>query len=104
MEIILSIMLLIGLGYSAIQIIVNSIIGQNLHYQNILPDILQVIVGIEFIKMLAKHTAGSAIDVLIFAVSRKIIIAHYTATDLILAIVSMAILFAIRMYFNYSHK
>ncbi len=39
--------------------------------ETFLADALQIIIGIEFIKMLAKHTPGSAIEVLLFAIARK---------------------------------
>lgn len=37
-----------------------------------------VIIGIEFIKMLAKHTPGATIEVLLFSLAREMVVEHTT--------------------------
>lgn len=72
--------------------------------ETFLADALQIIIGIEFIKMLAKHTPGSAIEVLLFAIARKkIIIEHNTMVDTLLGVVAISILFATRKFLNSQH-
>ena len=39
-------------------------------FQAVLEQAFNLVIGIEFIKMLAKHTPGSAIEVLLFAMAR----------------------------------
>ncbi|MDF2615073.1 MAG: hypothetical protein K0S71_2859 [Clostridia bacterium] len=103
-EIILSVLLVLGISYSLMQVIHNNILYQYFNYEIFLADVLKLIIGVEFVKMLCKHSLGSAIDVLIFAAARKIVIAHYTGNELVLAVVSVAILFVVRKYFNYDNK
>ncbi|MCT4596570.1 MAG: hypothetical protein N4A50_01655 [Vallitalea sp.] len=68
--------------------------------EHFLADALQIIIGIEFIKMLAKHTPSSAVEVLLFAIARKIIVEHNTMLDTLIGVVAIAILFATRKYLH----
>ena len=62
---------------------------------------LQLIIGVEFVKMVAKHTTESALDVLVFAVARKMIIEHgNTMLDLLIGSVAIAVLFLLKKYFS----
>lgn len=61
---------------------------------------LQLIVGVEFVKMISKHTVGSTIDVLLFAIARKLVVSHGSSVDLLLGILGIAILFVIKYYFG----
>lgn len=74
------------------------------HVENFLADALQIIIGIEFIKMLAKHTPGSAVEVLLFAIARKIIVEHNTMLDTLIGVVAIAILFATKKYLHSATK
>ncbi len=59
---------------------------------------LQLIIGVEFVKMLAKHTPGSVIEVLLFAIARKLIVDHSSSMDLLIGVVAIAILFFIKKF------
>lgn len=61
---------------------------------------LQLIVGVEFVKMISKHTVDSVIDVLLFAIARKMIVSHGSSIDVLIGILSIAILFVIKYYFD----
>ena len=64
-------------------------------------EVLQVVIAIEFVKMLAKHTPESVIEVLLFAIARKLIVDHtIDAVQLLIGVVAIAILFAVRKYLN----
>ncbi len=65
-----------------------------------LSHVLALIIAIEFVKMLAKHTPGSAIDVLLFAIARKLIVNHGTMLDSLIGVAAIAILFAVRRYLS----
>ncbi|MEL3906459.1 MAG: transporter associated domain-containing protein [Treponema sp.] len=62
--------------------------------------VFELVIGIEFVKMLAKHTPGSAIEVLLYTIARTLIIDHSSMQGSLLGVVSIAILFAVRKYFN----
>ncbi|MFA9397884.1 MAG: transporter [Clostridiaceae bacterium] len=108
-EIIISILLIVGILISTVGLFKDInflfqsyVIGQGDYtYESFLADAIQLIIGIEFIKMLAKHSPGSTIDVLLFAVARKIIVFHSSGIELLVEILSIAILFIIRKYFYY---
>lgn len=74
------------------------------HYEmtieTFLAHVLALIIAIEFVKMLAKHTPGSAIDVLLFAIARKLIISESTMLNSLIGVVAIAILFAVRKYLS----
>lgn len=55
-------------------------------------------VGVEFIKMLCKHTPGTIIEVLLFAIARQMVVQHMTAFDTLIGVVSIGVLFATRKY------
>ncbi|MDO5136597.1 MAG: hypothetical protein Q4D55_11130 [Eubacteriales bacterium] len=57
---------------------------------------LNIVISIEFAKMLVCHSSINIIEVLLFALSRHIILAHGNALDTLLGIIGVAILFAIR--------
>lgn len=61
---------------------------------------LQLIIGVEFVKMICKHTVGSTIDVLLFAIARKLVVSHGSSIDLLLGIIAIAILFVVKHYFG----
>lgn len=40
--------------------------------------------------MISKHTVGSTIDVLLFAIARRLVVSHGSAVDLLLGIIAIA--------------
>ena len=71
-------------------------IGNYLH--SFLNQAMSIAIGVELIKMLSKHTSGTIIEVLLFAVARQLVISHGTALDTLLGVLSIAGLFATRKY------
>lgn len=59
---------------------------------------LGLVIGIELVKMLVKHSVSIAVEVLIFAVARQIVVEHLSATSTLLSIIALAGLFAIRKF------
>lgn len=57
-----------------------------------------LVIGIEFVRMLVKHTPGSALEVLLFAIARHLVLGGETGPDLILGVAAIAGIFAIRKY------
>lgn len=106
LEFLLAIVLFFGIILGTIRIIQSNIellqSGSSLlgafNCSKFLADIMQLVIGIEFIKMLCKHTPSSTIDVLLFTIARSIIVYHPNSWDLLLAVVSMALLFAVRKF------
>ena len=67
-------------------------------FHEFLENTLTLVIGIEFIKMLIKHTPGSVVEVLLFAIARHAILAGGTALENLLTILSIAVIFLIRKY------
>lgn len=69
-------------------------------FSEFLTIVFELVIGIEFVKMLAKHTPGSAIEVLLYTIARTLIIDHSSMQGALLGVISIAILFAVRKYLN----
>ena len=67
-----------------------------------LASAFNLVIGIEFIKMLCKHSPGTVVEVLLFAIARQLIVEHTSTYDNLIGIISIAILFAVRKYLFYS--
>ncbi|KIR02302.1 hypothetical protein P261_01117 [Lachnospiraceae bacterium TWA4] len=63
------------------------------HY---IKDILEVVIGIEFLKMLLKPDADSILEVLIFVVTRHMIVQSTSVYEDLIVIISVAILLILK--------
>ena len=68
------------------------------YLQGFLNQAMSIAVGVELIKMLSKHTSGTIIEVLLFAVARQIVVTHGSALETLLGVLSIVLLFATRKY------
>ena len=59
---------------------------------------LMLVMGIEFVKLLALHTAGAVLHVLLFTLVRQMIVNHAGAFETLLGIASIAGVFAIQRF------
>lgn len=104
LEILLSIVLTIAMMFFAFTLVtdlpgfVSSKIDNNHLFEIILGRALTLAVGVELIKMLSKPSPGTVIEVLLFALTRQMIVDHPKMFDFLLGIVAVAVLFAIRRY------
>lgn len=62
--------------------------------------VFNILIGIEFLKMLCQPSADTVLEVLIFLVARHMILDHTTVIENLLTIVSIGILFAIKKYIS----
>ena len=67
-------------------------------FSNFLKNALGLVVGVEFVKMLVRHTMDNVVEVLIFAISRPLIVYHLEIWERLIGVLCMAILFAIRKF------
>lgn len=72
--------------------------GNNINFQHVLEQLLNIIIGVEFLKMLCRHNMDSVIEVLLFTLARKMIVEHTSSLDSLLTIISISILFMIRKF------
>lgn len=57
-----------------------------------------IIIGLEFLKMLCNSNLSTVVEVLLFALARQLIVEHTTVFENLIGVVSIAILFLIRKY------
>ena len=81
--------------------------ADSLEIRTFLERALDIVIGIEFIKMLAKHSPGSVLEVLLYAIARHMIVGHEDAVQNLVSVVAIALIFIIRKYFfvpSFGHK
>ena len=79
----------------------------SLEVHTFLERALDIVIGIEFIKMLAKHSPGSVLEVLLYAIARHMIVGHEDAVQNLVSVGAIALIFIIRKYFfvpSFGHK
>ena len=102
LEILLSGLVLIGLVLSAVPLIkwMPGLLfdGNEVEIRTFLERSLDIVIGIEFIKMLAKHSPGSALEVLLYAIARHMIVGHESAVENFISVASIALIFFVRKF------
>ena len=73
--------------------------GNSVEVREFLERALDIVIGIEFIKMLAKHSPGSVLEVLLYAIARHMIVGHEDAVQNLVSVGAIALIFIIRKYF-----
>jgi len=101
-EIVIGILLLAVIAIKIVEVSAEMAGGQinilAMEFERILSTMLTLIIGVEFIKMLCKHTPETVIDVLLFATARQIVIYHEKTLDLLVGMVAIAGLFAAKKF------
>lgn len=94
---ILTITVLVGIvGFEVYKMFVTD--GYFLSANTYLQNILTVVVGLEFVRMLINLTPANTIEVLIVAIARQVIVNHNDALSNIACVVCIGGLFAIRKF------
>lgn len=62
-------------------------------------SVLDIIIGIELFKMLCRPGAGTVLEVMMFCISRHMIVHNTTAVENLLTIISVSIIIIIKKYF-----
>ena len=100
LEIVLSGLVLIGLLLSAVPLIkwMPGLLfdGNEVEIRIFLERSLDIVIGIEFIKMLAKHSPGSS---LVYAIARHMVVGHESALDNLISVGAIALIFVVRKFF-----
>ena len=103
LEISLSGLVLIGLLISIVPLIQWMpglfIDGNDVEIRTFLERALDIVIGSEFIKMRAKHSPGSSLEVLLYAIARHMVIGHESAFENLLSVAAIALIFVVRKFF-----
>lgn len=68
--------------------------------QGLLSHILLLAVGLELAVMLITHTPGSVLEVILFAIARKMILNSSDSVAMLLGVISISIVFAVDKYLH----
>ena len=102
LEILLSGLVLIGLLLSMVPLLqwMPGLLfdGNDAEIRTFLERALDIVIGIEFIKMLAKHSPGSSLEVLLYAIARHMVVGHNSAADNLISMAAIALIFIIRKF------
>ena len=94
LEVLLSGLVLIGLLFSVVPLIrwMPGLLfdGNEAEIRTFLERSLDIVIGIEFIKMLAKHSPGSSLEVLLYAIARHLVVGHDSAVENLLSVGAIA--------------
>ena len=103
LEVLLSGLVLVGLVFSAVPLIrwMPGLLvdGNDTEIRTFLERSLDIVIGIEFIKMLAKHSPGSSLEVLLYAIARHLVVSHDSALENLLSVGAIALIFIVRKFF-----
>ena len=104
LEIALSVVILVVIAITGIQLILSltntSLADMNsAFFSDFLSKALALIVGIEFINMLCKHSVQSVLEVLLFSIARQMVVEHLDTFQIFWGVLAIGVLFAVRKFF-----
>ena len=103
LEIFLALLLALALTICAIQV-VPTIFRLHISMETVdvfhefLEALFELVIGVEALKLLCKHTPGSALEILLFTIAREMIVTHTTPEQNLVVVLSIAVIFAIRKF------
>ncbi|MBV1820630.1 MAG: hypothetical protein KZY61_07710 [Clostridiaceae bacterium] len=68
--------------------------------QGLLSHVLLLVVGLELALMLIKHNPGSVLEVMLYAISRKMLVSSSTTVELLLGVIALGLIFLIDKYLH----
>jgi len=101
-EIVIALLLLIVVAINVFEMILGLIGFQTIiftmDFKEILAIAFNLVIGIEFTKMLCKHTPETVIDVLLFTIARQMVMSHERTIDMLVGVLAIAGLFVARKF------
>lgn len=71
-------------------------------YNDIFSTAIYIVIGIEMIKMIVKHTPDSVLEVVLFVVAKRIVAdTSFGSLDLLLCVLAIAAIFAVRKFLHF---
>ena len=67
-------------------------------FHEYLEALFVLVIGTEALKMLCKHTPGSALEVMLFTIAREMVVKETSPFENLIVVISIGIIFAIRKY------
>ncbi len=70
---------------------------------NIVQDAFNLIIALEFIRMLLKHSIGSILEIVLFSVARGLVVDHSTGIETVMIVFALGLVLLIRKYLLLPH-
>lgn len=71
-------------------------------YNAIFSTAIHIVIGIEMIKMIVKHTPASVLEVLLFVIAKRVVAeTEFGSLDMLLCVLAIAVIFAIKKFLHY---
>ena len=106
LEKIVAAILIIGVIYGCVKLAIDALsfgIGTYTEYIEILlTTAFNIVIAIEFIRMLVKHSMNTIIEVLIFAIARGLVVGHMETITVLISIVAISLLLVCRKFLFHS--
>ena len=67
-------------------------------YSYFMERALDIVIGVEFLKMLCRHSLDSVVEVLSFAMARHLIVTETSMLEGLICVLAVAVLFVVRKY------
>ena len=74
------------------------LLNRETEFIDFLQFLLEGLVGLELIMMLCRHDLDSIIEVMIFTVTKYLVVNHESAVGILIGVAAVAVLFAIRKF------
>lgn len=109
-EILVAAIILLAVLVSAVLLVVDlfgysgALFGKEavVSYNDIFSTAIYIVIGIEMIKMIVKHTPDSVLEVVLFVVAKRIVAdAAFGSLDLLLCVLAIAAIFAVRKFLHF---
>ncbi len=101
-EKIMAILLLIGVVYGCGKLVLTAIdfasVPFEQYIENLMRTAFSVMIVIEFVRMLIRHSMNTVIEVLIFAIARGLVAGHEEPINALISIIAIAVLLACRKF------
>ncbi len=101
LEVLVGIVVMIAIALSIAGLVVETFRMPTFGHDMLLPYLestMEIIIGIEFVKLIFSHTIDAAVEVMLLAIVRMTIVGHPTALNILLSVVAVAVLFLTRKY------
>lgn len=103
LEIFLACLLALALGICAVRMVPSllglALLEEPVHsFHEYLETLFVLVIGTEALKMLCKHTPGSALEVLLFTIAREMVVKETSPLENLIVVISIAVIFAIRKF------
>lgn len=112
LEIFITVIIILGITAASIQLVIDiiSIIRSlfdssiPIPYEEFLGGALKLIIGLEFVNMLIRKTPDAVVEVLLFAIARKLIVSNTSHLEVIIGIGAIVCLFVVRRFLLFSDE